>query len=157
MKRRAFITLLGGAAAWPIVARAQQTGRVAKIGILAWGVELTNPAIDSFRRELRNIGYVEGRDVILEFRYAGGDPARITELAVELVQMPVDIIVSDGTPATVAARQATTTRLSRQLLAWSRSRLGSSLATRGLRATLLVSRSLPQSTSHRIVIFGNSV
>jgi len=91
-----------------MAAQAQQAGRVAKIGILAWGVDLTSPAIDSFRRELRNIGYLEGRDVTIEFRYAAGDAARIAELAAELVQMPVDIIVSDGTPATLAARQATT-------------------------------------------------
>jgi hypothetical protein len=101
LKRREMIALLGGAAAtWPLRLWAQPAGRVPKIGILAWGNELQSPAIDSFRRELRNLGYLEGRDVTIEFRGAAGNPAGIAGLAAELVQMPVDVIVSDGTPAT---------------------------------------------------------
>jgi putative ABC transport system substrate-binding protein len=108
MRRREFITLVGGAVAWPIAARAQQAGRVTKIGILASGNQLNSPMIESFRQELRTLGYVEGRDTTIEFRTtAGGDFARIGAFAAELANTPVDIIVTDGTPASLAARQAT--------------------------------------------------
>jgi putative ABC transport system substrate-binding protein len=110
VKRREFITLVGGAAAWPLTARAQQANRVVKIGILASGNQLTSPVIESFRREMRNLGYLEGSNMTIEFRTtAGGDPSGIAGCAAELVQASVDVIVTDGTPATFAAKQATTT------------------------------------------------
>jgi putative tryptophan/tyrosine transport system substrate-binding protein len=65
--------------------------------------------IESFRRETRNLGYLEGRDIMIEFRTAAGDPAHIAGLAAELAQASVDVIVTDGTPASLAAKQATTT------------------------------------------------
>jgi putative ABC transport system substrate-binding protein len=65
--------------------------------------------IESFRREMRNLGYLEGRDIMIEFRTAAGDPAHIAGLAAELAQASVDVIVTDGTPASLAAKQATTT------------------------------------------------
>jgi putative ABC transport system substrate-binding protein len=109
LNRRSLITLIGGSAVWPLAARAQQPGRIPKVGILAWGNQLNSPVIDSFRREMSNLGYAEGRGFTLEFRSAAGDPAAIASFASELVQMPVDVILSDGTPATLAAKQATTT------------------------------------------------
>ena len=106
MKRRTFITLLGGAAAWPLAARAQQAGRPARVVILTPGGELANPLFDAFRQEMRRLGYVEGRTLVLEFRSAAGAD-RLLELAAELVRLPVDIIVVEATAAARAAKQAT--------------------------------------------------
>jgi ABC-type uncharacterized transport system substrate-binding protein len=106
MRRRAFITLLGGVAAWPLAARAQPSGRPARVGILTHGGELANPLFDTFRQEMRRLGYVEGRTLVLEFRSAAGAD-RLPELAAELVHLPVDVIVVEGTPAARAAKQAT--------------------------------------------------
>jgi putative tryptophan/tyrosine transport system substrate-binding protein len=109
MKRREFLTLISGtAAAWPIAARAQQANRNATVGILAAG-QPTSPLIVGFLSELNHLGYVEGRNLTIEFRtIAGADPARIADLAAQLVQVSVDIIVTDGTPTSLAAKQATT-------------------------------------------------
>src|SRR5262245_56222841 len=107
MRRREFITLLGGAvAAWPLAAGAQPSGRPARVGILTPGGELANPLFDAFRQEMRRLGYVEGRTLVLEFRSAAGAD-RLLELAAELVRLPVDIIVVEATAAARAAKQAT--------------------------------------------------
>ncbi len=107
MKRRQFVGGLMGTAAWPIVARAQAT-RNFTVGILA-SAQRTSPLMIGFLNELNRRGYVEGRNLTIEFRtIAGIDPARIAELAVQLVQASVDIIVVDGTPTALAAKQATT-------------------------------------------------
>jgi putative ABC transport system substrate-binding protein len=106
MRRREFITLLGSAAAWPLVAQAQPSGRPARVGILTPGGELANPLFDAFRQEMRRLGYVEGRTLVLEFRSAAGAD-RLPELAAELVRLPVDVIVVEATPAARAAKQAT--------------------------------------------------
>jgi putative ABC transport system substrate-binding protein len=107
VKRREFIGLLGGAAAWPLTARAQQAvGKIVTIGVLAiepW------PPIDTFRQALNNIGYIEGKDVRFEYRYAEGDNERLPELANDLADLNVDVIVTWGTDAVLAAKQATTT------------------------------------------------
>ena len=106
MKRREFITLLGGAAAgWPLAARAQQrTPKVPRIGVI------DNAAIwDPFRQGLRDLGYIEGRNIAIEYRSAEGRPERLVAAATELTRLPVDIIVTFGSPATEAAKQATTT------------------------------------------------
>jgi ABC-type uncharacterized transport system substrate-binding protein len=107
MTRREFITLLGGAAvAWPLAARSQPSARPARVGILTHGGELANPLFDAFRQEMRRLGYVEGRTLVLEFRSAAGAD-RLPDLAAELVRLPVDVIVVEGTPAARAAKQAT--------------------------------------------------
>ena len=107
MKRREFIGLLGGAAAWPLAARAQQAvGKIVTIGVLAiepW------PPIDTFRQALNNIGYIEGKNVRFEYRYAEGYNERLPELANDLADLNVDVIVTWGTDAVLAAKQATTT------------------------------------------------
>src|SRR5262245_1980219 len=111
MKRRAFITLLGGAAAaWPLTARAQPGGKLRRIGMLETVSTAANAAnFDAFRRGLRELGYVEGQTVAIEYRYADGRAERFPALANELVRLPVDVIVTRGTPAALAAKQATAT------------------------------------------------
>jgi putative ABC transport system substrate-binding protein len=105
MKRREFITLLGGAAAaWPLGARAQQTGRVWRIGVL---VAEPWPEVEGLHDGLRELGYREGENLLLEYRFANGDAGQFPELAAELINIPVDAIVTWGTPATLAAMKAT--------------------------------------------------
>jgi putative ABC transport system substrate-binding protein len=105
--RREFITLLGGVgAAWPLVARAQQAGKTGIIGILA--IEAW-PPIDTFRQALNDLGYVEGRNVRFEHRYARGRNDRFPELADDLVGLKVDVILTWGTDAALAAKRATAT------------------------------------------------
>jgi putative tryptophan/tyrosine transport system substrate-binding protein len=108
IRRREFFTLLGGAAAvWPLMARAQQPeGKIATIGILAiepW------PPIDTFRRALNDLGHIEGKNLRFEHRYAKGHNERLPELANDLVGLNVDVIITWGTDAVLAAKQATTT------------------------------------------------
>jgi putative tryptophan/tyrosine transport system substrate-binding protein len=107
MRRRRFITLLGGAAAaWPLAARAQPS-KVARIGALYIGLA----DADSFKKELRDglreLGYVEGQNIAFEFRSAEGKLDRLPELASELVQLKVDVIVALYVPCALAAKQAT--------------------------------------------------
>jgi putative ABC transport system substrate-binding protein len=104
MKRREFITLLGGAAAWPLAARAQQPARVPRIGIVD-----DAPMWHSFRQALREFGYVEGQSINYEYRYSEGVPDRLAAVVGELVRRPVDLIAAYGTPPTEAAKTATTT------------------------------------------------
>ena len=101
IKRREFITLIGGAAAaWPLAARAQQTaGKTVSVGILA--LEELSP-IDTFRQALNDLGYVEGKNVRFEHRYAKGRNERFPELANDLIGLKVDIILSWGTEAALA-------------------------------------------------------
>jgi putative tryptophan/tyrosine transport system substrate-binding protein len=106
MKRREFITLLGSAAAWPLAARAQQAARPARIGLMA---SQLLPPQQRFSRRLQEQGYVEGRNVQLEWRFAEGQDDRFSAFAAELVALPVDLIVTWGTPAALAAKQATRT------------------------------------------------
>jgi putative tryptophan/tyrosine transport system substrate-binding protein len=109
MKRRQFITLLGGAAAaWPLAARAQQAGKVPTIGHLgaatpsAWSQRLA-----AFQQRLRELGWTDGHTVAIEYRWAEGHPERFAEIAAEFVRLEVDAIVAAGTPAILAAKQAT--------------------------------------------------
>jgi len=105
--RREFITLLAGAAvAWPLAARAQEAGKIISIGILA--IE-DLPPIDTFRQTLNDLGYVEGKNVRFEHRYAKGRNERFPELANDLVGLKVDVILTWGIEAALAAKQATTT------------------------------------------------
>jgi putative ABC transport system substrate-binding protein len=108
VKRREFITLLGGAAAWPLAARAQQPGKLPTIGYLG----ATTPSTEGQRvaalvQRLREFGWIEGRNLTIEYRYAEGRSERYAELAAEFVRLNVDVIVTYGTPAVAAAKQAT--------------------------------------------------
>src|SRR5215475_205241 len=106
-RRRELIALLAGAAvAWPRVARAQQGERMRTIGILA---SQPLPPIQRFARKLRDYGYIEGQNLQLVSRYAEGRDDRYPAMAAELAGLPVDLIVTWGTPAALAAKQATTT------------------------------------------------
>jgi len=111
--RRAFLgTLVGGLVAAPLAVDAQQAGNVARIGYMATNLApgFTNPrALEAFRQGLRGLGYVEGRNVVIEYREAEGKLERFPALAVELVALKVDVIVAPPTLAALAARQATGT------------------------------------------------
>jgi putative ABC transport system substrate-binding protein len=106
--RREFIALLGGtAAAWPLAAHAQQARKRHRIGFL-WDSPAVFPeAMDAFRQELRTLGYIDGRTVVIEYRWAEGRPERMRELAEELVRLQVDVIVAPSSIYTSAAKQAT--------------------------------------------------
>jgi putative tryptophan/tyrosine transport system substrate-binding protein len=111
MRRREFITLLGGvAAAWPLPAKAQQAGKVYRIGILEPTSQLLNSAnFDAFRQGLRELGYIEGQNYVIDYRSADGHDERFPDLATELVRLNVDLILTRGTPAALAAKNATRT------------------------------------------------
>src|SRR5262249_41890781 len=104
VKRREFITLLGGGMAWPLAARTQQSAEIPRIGIID-----DSPIWNAFRHGLRDLGYLEGQNIAFDYRYAGGLPDRLAWVVVELVHRPVDLIATFGTPPTLAAKQATTT------------------------------------------------
>jgi putative ABC transport system substrate-binding protein len=113
MKRRAFITLLGGAAVtWPLAARAQQPSRVRRIGVLMSTNEndpVAQSRVAAFREGLAESGWREGGNLAIEWRWSGGDIARTREQAAELVKLAPEVLLSNGTPATAALKQATTT------------------------------------------------
>ena len=110
IRRREFITLLGGAAAWPLGARAQQPERIRRIGLLGSTVPSgVAGRLDRFRDGLRDLGYVEGQNILIDFRWAEADYAKLPELAAELIRLKVDLLVTYGTPGTLAAKRATTT------------------------------------------------
>ena len=111
MKRREFIMLVGGAVATPLAARAQQqSGKTARIGLLTRKTDASVSAqIDAFRQGLADLGWVEGRNIRIEHRDAEGQAERLLALAVELVGLNVDVIVTVDTPPTKAAKQATST------------------------------------------------
>src|SRR5438132_10892159 len=106
MKRREFITLLGGAAAWPLAARAQQS-KVARIGALYIGLADAESFKNELQDGLRELGYKEGENIAFEFRSAEGKLDRLPELASELVRLKVDVIVALYVPSALAAKQAT--------------------------------------------------
>jgi ABC-type uncharacterized transport system substrate-binding protein len=108
MRRREFITLLGGAAAWPLGARAQQAARRPTIGYMGANTPVVeSPRTAAFVQGLREFGWIEGRNVAVEYRWAEGRNERFAEIAAELVQLKVEVIVTAGTAAVVAAKQAT--------------------------------------------------
>jgi len=107
--RRKFLATLGGAAAaWPFAARAQQPAKLPTIGFLGAGSPTSwGPWVSAFVQRLRELGWIEGRNVVIEYRWAEGRDDRMVEIAAEFVQLKVDIIVTAGTPPVVAAKQAT--------------------------------------------------
>src|SRR5215510_9220616 len=108
MKRRAFIaSLTGGLLAAPLAAEAQQAAKISRIGYLA--TNRTPHFQEAFRQGLRDLGYVEGRNLVIEDRNAEGKAERLPALAAELVALKVDVIVAASTPAALAAKQATKT------------------------------------------------
>jgi putative tryptophan/tyrosine transport system substrate-binding protein len=109
MKRREFMTLVGSAAAWPVAARAQQPARVPRIGFLFYGAPELSLEIDAFRQGLRELGYIEGQNIFVEYRFARGQVEKLPELAGELVRLKAEVIVTPTTPASMAAKQATST------------------------------------------------
>ena len=110
MRRREFITLIGGAATWPLTARAQQPERMRRIGILdTANRELNSANLAVFYKELQNFGYVEGKNLIIEYRSADGRNERLPDLVSELLRLNVDLIVVRGTPEVLAIKNATST------------------------------------------------
>src|SRR6266404_2298989 len=107
VKRREFITLLGGAAAWPLTARAQQAAKRPIVGFLGDSTPLAeSERAAAFARRLHDLGWIEGRTIAIEYRWADGRSDRLAEIAAEFAQLKVDIIVTGGTPAVMAAKQA---------------------------------------------------
>jgi putative ABC transport system substrate-binding protein len=111
-RRREFITLIGGAAAWPLAARAQQGNRMRRIGVLMGGDENDpglKPFLPAFTQVLAELGWTDGRNVRIDLRWAGDDSNRIRTVAQELVGLQPDIIATGGTPATAALQRETRT------------------------------------------------
>jgi len=106
MRRREFISLLGGAAAWPLDALAQQSGKVWRMGFIAHGHE---SFYDALFEGLREYGYEEGRNLMVERRYARGQVERFKEFAADMVRLNVDIVIVVTTPAALAVMNATKT------------------------------------------------
>jgi putative tryptophan/tyrosine transport system substrate-binding protein len=102
--RREFVALLGGAAAWPLAARAQQPAKVSRIGIID-----DLPRWNAFRHALRDLGYLEGQNIAFDYAYGHGIPEPLADAAAQLVRRSVDIIATYGTAASFAAWRATTT------------------------------------------------
>jgi putative ABC transport system substrate-binding protein len=112
MNRRSFITLLGGAAVYPLAARAQQGGRMRRIGVLMPYDEndpVAKTFVSAFTQELAGLGWTDGRNVRIDLRWAGGDINRMRAFAQELVGLHPDIIVTNATPATVPLQRETRT------------------------------------------------
>jgi len=112
MKRRELITLLGGAAAWPLAARAQQTEQVRRLGVLMSDAESDPEAqanAAAVRQGLQELGWTDGRNIRIDYRWAGGDRSRMPALAHELVGLKPDVILARSTPATAALKAETST------------------------------------------------
>jgi ABC-type uncharacterized transport system substrate-binding protein len=110
MNRRDFVTLLGGAAtAWPLAARAQQSSKIARIGYLSTANPRSAPNFAAFEQRLRELGYMDGQNILIEYRDAEGDVDRLPDLAADLVRLDVNVIVTTTDPATRAAKRATAT------------------------------------------------
>jgi putative tryptophan/tyrosine transport system substrate-binding protein len=111
VKRREFIlALAGAAAAWPFAARAQQAGKIPRVGFMGNSTAaLEANLVAPFREGLHELGYQEGRNIVIEYRWAEGKYERFPALVAELLAVPADVIVTAGTPATLAVKKATST------------------------------------------------
>jgi putative ABC transport system substrate-binding protein len=112
MRRRAFIVGLGGAVAWPLVARAQQPERVRRIGVLmalAENDSEAQPRIETLRQGLKELGWIEGRNIQIDYRWTAGDAARAKTYAAELVKSKPDVIIANCTLSLMATRRETET------------------------------------------------
>jgi putative ABC transport system substrate-binding protein len=110
MNRRTFLgTLAGGLIAAPLAAEAQPTGKIYRVGVLLFGAPDTDPNLPSLRSGLRDLGYVEGRNIVLEYRYAEGKPTRLSDLARDLASAKPDVIFALGGDVAPYARTATST------------------------------------------------
>ena len=108
MRRRAFITLLGGAAPWPLAARAQQSRKLFKIGFLSsYTAEAGKDLVGCFRKGLEELGWIDGKNISIEFRWAQGRAEQYPVLAAELVHLDLDLIAANSTPAAQALQRAT--------------------------------------------------
>jgi ABC-type uncharacterized transport system substrate-binding protein len=109
MDRRVFLGSLAGLLAAPFVAQAQPAGKIPRIGFLFSGASGPAREVDTFRQGLRDLGYIEGQNIAIEYRFAGGQVERLPELAAELVRLKLDVIVAPYTPPALAAKRATST------------------------------------------------
>jgi putative tryptophan/tyrosine transport system substrate-binding protein len=114
MRRREFIAVLGGVAViWPLTTRAQQPSQIPRIGLIMGGTEENDPEsqarIAAFREGLAALGWTEGRNIRIDYRFAGGDPDRIRNLVAELVRSGPDLIIANSSPVIAALKQATNT------------------------------------------------
>jgi ABC-type uncharacterized transport system substrate-binding protein len=108
VRRREFITGIAASTAWPLAARGQQTGKLASVGYLGpSSLNLERVQVEALKQRLHELGHVEGKDVTYVFRWAEGNDARFPALATELVGLKPDVIVTTGTPGTLAAKRAT--------------------------------------------------
>jgi ABC-type uncharacterized transport system substrate-binding protein len=109
MNRRAFITLVGGAAVvWPLAARAQQPDRVPRVGLVSIGADPSNPVVYvPFFEQMRQLGYVDGQNIVFERRFAAGRDELISDFAADLVRRAVDVIVVTGQREVLAAKEIT--------------------------------------------------
>jgi len=108
IRRREFITLLSGSAAWPLAARAQQPAKMPTIGVLGSATPSSEgQRVAAFVQRLRELGWIDGRNVAIEYRWSEGRNERYAEIAAEFVHLKVEVIVTQGTPAVLAAMQAT--------------------------------------------------
>src|SRR5215510_10659963 len=97
MRRREFMTLIGGAVAWPLTASAQQPAKVPRVGILSPAASEAAATLTAFREGIRDLGYIEGQTIALDFRRSKGIMDALPALAAELVRIPVNVIVTDST------------------------------------------------------------
>src|SRR6476646_251462 len=108
MRRREFLGVLGGAAAaWPLAARAQAPGKIPTVGVLGSGTMSSQGSwVAAFVQRMRELGWIEGRTIAIEYRWAEGRAERFAEIAAEFVSIKVDVIFAVGTEATLAAKRA---------------------------------------------------
>src|ERR1700730_4464230 len=108
MKRRDFITLLGGVAAWPLAARAQQPTNLRTLGFSGQSSRSAESEfVAAFTQRLHELGWIENRTVVIEYRWSEGRAERFVQIAAEFVRLKVDVIVTSGTPQVLATKQAT--------------------------------------------------